>query len=205
MRPLDINIDALLLDPNNYRLQDEQGFRVTPDDRFDTDQVQRSTFQKIKNTGIKELKESIIANGFLPIERIVVASYGKATTANHFLVIEGNRRVAALRQIKDEIAGGVEIPHGVEQTLRAVPCLVIEEEGRDAFFRETLMGIRHVGGIKEWGGYQRAKLIADLIPAVLCSDSNVSSCGLAGCDSVCLHDGGGGHDGWDHADGAHGG
>ena len=44
-----------------------------------------------------------------------------------------------------------------------------------------------------------------VIPAVLCSDSNVSSCGLAGCDSVCLHDGGGGHDGWDHADGAHGG
>ena len=24
------------------------------------------------------------------------------------------------------------------------------------------MGIRHVGGIKQWGGYQRAKLIADL-------------------------------------------
>ena len=50
-----------------------------------------------------------------------------------------------------------------------------------------------------------SRVTPELIPTAIRSDSNVSRCGSAGCDSVCLHGGGGGHDGCDHADGAHGG
>jgi hypothetical protein len=162
MRAENLRLESLLLDPNNYRLQDEEGFRATSDDRFHLEQVQRNTLQRLRETGLKELHDSIMAIGFLPIERIVVAPYAHGEGVEQYLVIEGNRRVAALKQIREEQNGGVEIPPGVAATLEAVPCLIADEEGQDPYFRETLMGIRHVGGIKQWGGYQRAKLIADL-------------------------------------------
>jgi hypothetical protein len=162
VRAEDIRLEELLLDPNNYRLQDEEGFRPTAGDRYHLSQVQRATFQKLRETGLKELHDSIIANGYLPIERIVVTPYGHSDEGPRYLVIEGNRRVAALKQIREEQGGGIELPKQVAATLEAVPCLVVEQEGQDQYFRETLMGIRHVGGIKQWGGYQRAKLIADL-------------------------------------------
>lgn len=164
MRAENLPLETLLLDPNNYRLQEEEGFRGTTAGRYHLEQVQRSTLQRLRATGLKELHDSIVANGFLPIERIVVTPYedGAGEAEGKYLVIEGNRRVAALKQIRDEQAGGVPLPERVVAVLDAVPCLVVDKEGQDAYFRETLMGIRHVGGIKEWGGYQRAKLIADL-------------------------------------------
>ncbi len=57
---------------------------------------------------------------------------------------------------------GITIPENIRTTLTTVPCIVVDASEGGDFFRETLMGVRHVGGIKEWGGYQRAKLIADL-------------------------------------------
>jgi hypothetical protein len=157
-----LDLNDLLLDPNNYRLQDEAGYITTSDDRFHLEQVQRATFQRLKAGGLKELHDSIVANGFLPIEQIVVMPYLHDNAKVRYLVIEGNRRVAALKQIAQEVDGGVEIPDEIIKTLRSVPCVVVDDSGQSQYFRETLMGIRHVGGIKEWGGYQRAKLVADL-------------------------------------------
>jgi hypothetical protein len=162
MRAAELDIGSLVLDPNNYRLQDEQGFRVTPPERFHLEPVQRATYQRLRATGLKELHDSIVANGFLPIERIVVTPCGNGSPSGSHLVIEGNRRVAALKQIADEISGGVEMPQSLVECMERVPCLIVEADEGGSFFKETLMGIRHVGGIKEWGGYQRAKLIADL-------------------------------------------
>ncbi|GEO43028.1 hypothetical protein SAE02_71760 [Skermanella aerolata] len=162
MRTERINLKELLLDPNNYRLQDESGYTTTSEDRFHLEQVQRATLQRLKTGGLKELRDSIVTNGFLPIEQIVVMPYTHDKSKSYYLVIEGNRRVAALRQIAQEIDGGVEIPKEVVETLDSVPCVVVDDSGQSDYFRETLMGIRHVGGIKEWGGYQRAKLIADM-------------------------------------------
>ena len=162
MRAAELDIGSLVLDPNNYRLQDEEGFRVTPPERFHLEQVQRATYQRLKATGLKELHDSIVANGFLPIERVVVTPCCNGAPPGSHLVIEGNRRVAALKQIAEEIGGGVEMPQSLVECMNRVPCLIVEAGEGGPFFKETLMGIRHVGGIKEWGGYQRAKLIADL-------------------------------------------
>ena len=160
MRSENLSLDQLLLDPNNYRLQDQADFVVCAPDRFHIDRVQAGTLQRMREESIRPLRDSIVSNGFLEIERIVVAPYEHAD--GKYLVIEGNRRVAALRQIRDEYNAGVDIPQTVVDRFEAVPCLVADDEGQDAYFREAIMGIRHVGGIKEWGGYQSAKLIADL-------------------------------------------
>ncbi|WP_010411283.1 ParB/RepB/Spo0J family partition protein [Citromicrobium sp. JLT1363] len=159
MEPRDIPLDDLLLDPNNYRLQDNDTYNLVNEERFAEENVQERTLKKLSKHSLKELVRSIRSNGFLEIERIVVTPYEHAE--GKFLVIEGNRRVAALKQLRDDHEGGIDVPDSVINVFGAVPCLIADGDGEE-FFKEALMGIRHVGGIKEWGGFQRAKLIADL-------------------------------------------
>lgn len=160
MEPKDIPLAHLLLDPNNYRLQEVPGFSPTPKDRYGLEQVQKTTLQRLQREALKELKNSILANGFLPIERIVVTPHDGSI--ERYLVIEGNRRIAALLALKEQHEAGIELPERVVRVFDAVPCIVATNDAEYPYFKETLMGIRHVGGIRQWGGYQRAKLIADL-------------------------------------------
>ncbi|WP_324260963.1 ParB N-terminal domain-containing protein [Altererythrobacter sp. H2] len=159
MQSREIPLDQLLLDPNNYRLQESDTFMMVNTERFSEEGVQDRTLTRLGRHSLRELVNSIRSNGFLEIERIVVTPYEHDD--EKFLVIEGNRRIAALRILREEHRGGIDVPDQVIATFDAVPCLVADNEG-EAFFKEALMGIRHVGGIKEWGGFQRAKLIADL-------------------------------------------
>ena len=160
MRAQNIPLNQLLLDPNNYRLQEQEGFIEYPTNRFHIDRVQNATRNRLRSENLRPLRNSIVANGYLEIERIVVVPYEHQNDS--FLIIEGNRRVAALLLLSDEHDAGIELPNSVLQVFEGVPCLVADGEGLEAFFREAIMGIRHVGGIREWGGYQRAKLVADL-------------------------------------------
>ena len=155
-----IPLDSLLLDPNNYRLLEIDDFVEYPDDRFNLDRVQDATRRRLKGENLEPLKHSILSNGLLEIERIVVAPYRH--DPEKYLVIEGNRRVAVLLSIRDDHDAGILVSEKLVEVFKNVPCLVAGGEGQEAFFREAIMGIRHVGGIKEWGGYQRAKLVADM-------------------------------------------
>ena len=160
MQPGTIPLDRLLLDPNNYRLQEQADFTPYQPDRYHLPRVQETTKTRLKDENLGPLINSIIANGFLEIERIVVIRYEHVE--DRYLVIEGNRRVAALQQIRDRHDTGITLPPNVLDVLQGVPCLLADDDAQEPFFREAIMGIRHVGGIREWGGYQRAKLIADL-------------------------------------------
>ena len=160
MRADNIPLSSLLLDPNNYRLQEVEGFTQYPDDRFHIDRVQDATRRRLKGENLEPLKNSIISNGFLEIERIVVTPY--LHDEGKYLVIEGNRRVAALLSIRDDYDAGIDISNNVVKVFDAVPCIVAEDGNQESYFREAIMGIRHVGGIREWGGFQRAKLVASL-------------------------------------------
>ena len=155
-----VRLDDLLLDPNNYRIQEQEGFITYPEERFHLELVQSATRRRLREENLDPLRNSIIANGFLEIERIVVMP--SSHVPGKFLVIEGNRRVAALQLIREQHEAGIELPENVIDVFESVPCLVVEDTGQEPFFREAIMGIRHVGGIREWGGFQRAKLIADL-------------------------------------------
>lgn len=159
LQSIEVKLDNLLLDPNNYRLQEGDNFSITPEDRYGLEQIQKTALQRLQKEALKELKGSILANGFLPIERIIVTSY---QDSGMYLVVEGNRRVAALKSIKENHEAGIEVPAAIVGIFTAVPCLLVESNDEFPAFKETLMGIRHVGGIRQWGGYQRAKLIADL-------------------------------------------
>ncbi len=153
-------ISQLLLDPNNYRFQDTEDWVRADPTRLGEESVQQRAYTRIKPEGINELVRSIITNGFLPIERLVVRKYRDGNKGDRFLVLEGNRRLAALRQIQEHNDQGVPTPPEVLEVLDAVPVVVVDPE--DQAIHTSLMGIRHVGGIKQWGGYQRAKLVTEL-------------------------------------------
>lgn len=151
----------LLLDPNNYRFHDSTDFVRAEESRFHEQGVQDRTSRRLRDDGLVQLKNSIIKNGFLPVERLVVRPYPHHA-ADHYLVLEGNRRLAALRWIAEDQAAGVSVSPSVLASLQQVPVVIVEDFADDPAFPEALMGIRHVSGIKEWGGYQRAKLVATL-------------------------------------------
>lgn len=151
----------LLLDPNNFRFQDSGTFQFANENRFHEESVQTRTYRRlIESEKLSDLKRSIMRNGFIPVERIVVRPYEMNTDL--YVVVEGNRRVAAIKSILDDHGAGIDVPEHVLSSLQELPILVAEEDGEDQAFRASLMGIRHVSGIKEWGGYQRASLIVQM-------------------------------------------
>lgn len=161
LRATELAPEDLLLDPNNLRFQDSPSFLRATEDRFHEEGVQRRAYERLRSDEtLNDLKRSLVRNGYIPVERIVVRPYEHQD--GKFLVIEGNRRTAAVKWILEDHAAGVDVDDDVLASLQELPVLVAEEEGVDETFRASLMGIRHVSGIKQWGGYQRASLIVQM-------------------------------------------
>lgn len=155
----DVAVDQLLFDPNNYRYQDTTDFVYADPQRFHEESVQERAFKTLRsNASIDQLKASILRNGFIPVERLVVRPYGQKN--DMFLILEGNRRLAALKWIDQDEKAGLTVDPAVKELLSKVPVIVVED-GDDLSYK-ALMGIRHVSGINQWKGYQRAKLITEL-------------------------------------------
>jgi hypothetical protein len=174
LRSDEISPERLLLDPNNYRFQDTEGFVYAADNRFHERSVQLHTFERLKKEeNLILLKTSILQNGFVPVERIVVRPYGHVE--NLWVIIEGNRRVAAAKWIINDQDAGANILDYVIESIAELPVIVVEEELHDDVFRASLMGIRHVSGIKPWGSYQRSKLVVAMIDDLNLEASEVAN------------------------------
>ena len=158
-------IQNLLLDPNNYRFLDHEDYQVVSEKRYHEATVQDRAYRFLKGRryeDLQALKESILTNGYVPLELLIVRSYGNKKGL--FVVIEGNRRVAAMKWILEDEENGVEIPTELIESFNNLPVVIIDvkdPENKDAV--PVLMGIRHVSGVRPWGAYQQAKLIAQLV------------------------------------------
>jgi hypothetical protein len=107
---------------------------------------------------VRELVQSIAASGFFPHETLIVASEkGKN------IVIEGNRRLAAVRVLlNDQIAkeNGWELPKisaAIKSGIEQLP--VIRSNRKDAW---RYLGFKHVNGPAKWSSYAKAKYVADI-------------------------------------------
>ena len=162
----DIAVAKLLLDPNNYRFLDRKRFKKKAANRFHEDSVQRSTLESLEQSyQLDELKHSIITNGYVPMERIIVVPY--PAKSGFFLVVEGNRRVASLKSILKEDEEGVEgvitLSSAQKASFSKIPCAVLKSSGGTLKHAERIiMGIRHIAGPREWGAYQQALLVSEL-------------------------------------------
>lgn len=160
--PVKVSLDDIFLDPNNFRFKSPGSTAEVAERRFTEEKVQSQALERIRADGVGELKLSITENGFIPVERIVVRAIRSAEDdGRKYVAVEGNRRTAALKLLQKEHAGGVDLPDTVIEVFAEVPVLVAEDASPDDLL--AIMGIRHVGGPKEWGGYQAARLVYQLL------------------------------------------
>lgn len=159
-----VGINQLMLDPNNYRLA--YGPKAIAFDDNKVENVQGEVERQLAKEQLTELRDSIRENGFLEVDRIVVRGLGLDSYENKkYLVIEGNRRAAALKSLlEDHNDGFLVLDDELLKKLDSINVVLINSSNPDEIknYANTLMGIRHVSGPKKWTGVQSAKLICNL-------------------------------------------
>ena len=107
LKQIKVPIDSLFLDPNNPRFISDLSERVTYKDsqivRQQPDTLKKFVRSAGPNnpdedvTNIRSLYESMVRMGYVAVDRIVVRSI--AGFPDKYLVLEGNRRIAAVKTI----------------------------------------------------------------------------------------------------------
>ena len=151
-------LDQIALDPKNPRLG-----RLAHNKNLAQDEI----FNLMRDWSLEELATSFLESGFWAHEAVLCVEeevHGDV----RLVVIEGNRRIAALKRLKmafdgDEtsrkwldIIGETAEP---KTLFSEVPFIRLDSRNEvDAF-----LGFRHVTGIKEWAPPEKAQFIAKLI------------------------------------------
>ena len=184
LSPIALRVEQLLLDPNNPRFSElGEDLNQVAEGRFADEKVQQFAYDKMKADlfDVSELKDTIKTLGFLPMDRMVVRRWKGSTAANErFVVIEGNRRLTALRWLLGLHDIGKET-FSEEQlkNFQILECLKLSDEAAETTASLILPGLRHVSGIKEWGPYQKAKAVHALRKSGLSSQDAAQSLGLS--------------------------
>lgn len=148
--PEPVQVDDLLLDPDNPRLA-EYGIEKssTQDDVLEV---------LWKRMAVDEIAISIAENGYFQYEPV----FAQPRKDGKFLVIEGNRRLAAVmllrdpaRQQKIKAQGIPQISEAARDALDSIP--VIKCDRQDLW---EYLGFRHVNGPQNWESFAKAEYIA---------------------------------------------
>jgi ParB-like nuclease domain len=96
------------------------------------------------------LLESFLANGFIEYEPLVVRQ-----SNDNYVVIEGNRRLAAVKHI---LSHADQYPKAIVKELKEVPVLIFHQKADSTHQREirTYLGVRHLLGYREWPAESKA-------------------------------------------------
>jgi len=171
---IDVKIEKLYLDANNPRLpKDVQG-------KSEAD-ILKCLY---KGFNLDELAESMSQNGYFDEEPLVVIprklppklsrvevdskefeSYINDKTTE-FIVVEGNRRLAAAKLITNpSLRGKLNIKHWRESDsdvildLSILPAIVYRKRSEVIPY----LGVRHIVGIQKWDSYAKARYVAGLV------------------------------------------
>ena len=173
--------DQLLLDPNNPRFADLGVSKTIPESKVAEPSVQQTAQARMldERFEVDLLKESIEKMGFLHVDRMVVIELPEA---KKHLVVEGNRRLASIKALLDEVdAGEVDLPPAVAESLTQIPVLLIgggTPEEREEYAR-NLQGIRHIAGVKPWGPFQQAQAVGRMLDEGMSVSTIKSALGLS--------------------------
>jgi hypothetical protein len=153
-----IPVERLLLDKENARLS-------STSQATNQDDLLRTLWNEM---AVIELALSIAANGFYDEEPLLVITDNpleKDVNKCNYIVIEGNRRLAAVKLLRDislqqklKIGEFPKIDKARRDTLAELPVLIYPS-------REILwsyLGFRHINSPQPWDAYSKAKYVADV-------------------------------------------
>ena len=111
-----------------------------------------------KKMDVRELMMSIAASGFFRHEPLIVAQENGKN-----VVIEGNRRLAAVKILTDPAVAEdltVDVPDILEAAKDALKELPVIFGTRDEAWRH--LGFKHVNGPAKWSSYAKARYVAEV-------------------------------------------
>jgi ParB-like chromosome segregation protein Spo0J len=150
---IDDPINRLLLDPDNPRL---------PERLRGADEVEVINWM-LADATLLDLMASIAENGFFPGEPIIALQ----EQGNRFVVIEGNRRLSAIKLLnRPHIANvspkTVESLAAVAQERNNIPRSVWVFVCQNREEVQNYLGFRHVTGVKQWPVIAKARYLNSL-------------------------------------------
>jgi ParB-like chromosome segregation protein Spo0J len=162
-----LSIEDILLDPNNPRFATMRESRPVLESHYGDTVNQQKTLSYLLETtefDVEQLRESIRKIGYVPIDNIIVRPLG---TTGKYVVVEGNRRVAAVKSLLEDLQQGYieAMPSEREASLKHLDVKVLETSDPQQLSLDSwiLQGLRHVSGAKSWGPYQQAKAVEALL------------------------------------------
>lgn len=151
-----VDLGYLHLDPDNPRLP--QNLPRTEKDILE---------YLATTTAIEDLVNAIATNGFFPGEPLVVVP-DKKRGSGHYVVVEGNRRLTALRLLQN--------PKATKEPSTRLKAIVTEAPHKPTMIpvvvRNTrdevlpYLGFRHITGVKAWDPLAKARYMKQLFDAL---------------------------------------
>jgi hypothetical protein len=145
-----VEVQNLLFDPHNPRLPSELGNSEKAIFRFLVDEI-----------GIDDLLNSIASSGVIEGDPIIARP---AEAAGKFYVIEGNRRLAALKILNGQKIGDGQAEPSVPDISPSVSASVKQvtvQTGWDEDQLEAYLGYKHVTATREWLPEAKARFVLE--------------------------------------------
>ena len=150
-----IPVDQLLLDKENPRLASSELNEASPEDLV-----------KVlwRDMAVDEVALSIAHNGYYADEPLlVIPEQHRGQPTGKFIVLEGNRRLAAVLLLRDanlrQRVRATELPQLSPGDLRRLDTLPVSiHPDRKSLW--AYLGFRHVNGTKPWDAFSKAKYVA---------------------------------------------
>src|SRR5439155_8518065 len=150
-----IKVDDLKLDPQNPRLTS-----------LNEDSSQFDLLKTLyTEMSVDEIALSIAENGYFNEEPLFVIKDTKEKGRQTYVVIEGNRRLAAIKLLCDDAlrkkVEATDLPSisaAAKGKLKELPCVVYSTR-RELW---QFLGFRHINGVKPWDAYSKANYVAEV-------------------------------------------
>jgi hypothetical protein len=155
-----LQTEQLNLDPKNPRLREDQHGLL-----------QDALLEVMTDWGLEEIAASVVENGFWAHEALLVVDERLAPTdkKSSIIVVEGNRRLAAVRLLLKANSGQPLNPRwrrlasgltdDAAERLKELPTIKADERSEV----DSFLGFRHVTGIKQWEPHEKAAFIAGMV------------------------------------------
>jgi len=169
LSPIKVHYSELLLDNVNPRFEGEYTNIIRHGDYTLTEEMTQECIRRylMEHEDGQHIMDSILNIGFLDLDKIVV----KKHSAGKYIIVEGNRRVSAIKTIKGYARCKAikeddypELPKLLE-SLEYLTVLLLEGNEDTELNTASILiqGVRHISGVKSWGPYQQGYLINSLI------------------------------------------